>query len=223
MIWLILGLIAIIVIIRDVKTRYVRSSPERWGRHVLMNGSYIKERNNKRIKEIIGDNPRLKFALHDINRPNIVALLEDQESLAFLEAKEIHVGNWGAKEYEYDTTIVNTSELLGYEIKIDGDTIVQTQRGGQIGGAIVGGALLGGLGAIIGGLSSSKKEKKKIQRIVLEFHVDDLDVPTRYLECFDRKWHATDFDKETERVLKELEQWDAVLRTVLARNNKKQK
>jgi hypothetical protein len=69
------------------------------------------------------------------------------------------------------------SEIFSCEIFSDGDTITKTSRTSQAGGAIVGGVLLGGVGAIIGGLSGSKKSIDTIKQIDLRIIVNDTKNP----------------------------------------------
>ena len=49
--------------------------------------------------------------------------------------------------------IYNYSDLLGYEILEDGNTVTK----GGLGSAVVGGALFGGIGSVVGGLTGGKK------------------------------------------------------------------
>ena len=49
-------------------------------------------------------------------------------------------------------------DILSYELLEDGESITK----GGLGGALVGGALFGGAGAIVGGITGKKKTKKEI-------------------------------------------------------------
>lgn len=52
--------------------------------------------------------------------------------------------------------------IISSELKENGETIIKTSVSSQVGKAVIGGALLGGVGAIIGGTSGKKKENKDI-------------------------------------------------------------
>lgn len=52
-----------------------------------------------------------------------------------------------------DLDVLTYRDILSSEIFENGVTITKTARGNQLGGALIGGLALGGVGAIIGGLS----------------------------------------------------------------------
>ena len=69
------------------------------------------------------------------------------------------------------------SDIIKAEILKDGAQIFSTNRRSQALGVAVGAVALGGVGAIIGGLSGSKTAKNTIKRISLKVTVDDTDRP----------------------------------------------
>ncbi len=73
-------------------------------------------------------------------------------------------------------------DFVGAEIIDDQETIASVDRAGQIAGALVGGALAGGDGAVIGGLSSSRRIKTKCERLALKIVVCD---PTNPVHTID--------------------------------------
>jgi len=68
-------------------------------------------------------------------------------------------------------------DLLASEIFEDGATITKTVRSSQIGGALIGGLALGGVGAIIGGLSGKTQTAGKVKKIELRLIVNDTKNP----------------------------------------------
>ncbi len=76
-------------------------------------------------------------------------------------------------------------DILASEIVQDGRTsITKTQRGSQLGGALIGGLALGGSGAIIGGLSGSTSSQDKVQKIEVVVTVNDTKNPIYRLLVF---------------------------------------
>lgn len=87
------------------------------------------------------------------------------------------VGSWGIiaiddnskqiaiKEREGAVMIYSYCDILSCEIVEDGETVYQKSR--TIGRSIIGGAIAGGTGAVIGGLSGKTKENKEIKSLVL--------------------------------------------------------
>lgn len=68
--------------------------------------------------------------------------------------------------------VVSYSDILSSEIFEDGKTITKTSRSSQLGGTILGGLALGGVGAIIGGLSGDTTSSKKVEHIQLRIVVN---------------------------------------------------
>lgn len=73
--------------------------------------------------------------------------------------------------------VVTYKDLLSSEIFEDGSTVTKTVRSSQLGGALIGGLALGGVGAIIGGLSGKTKTSGKVKRIDLRITVNDTQNP----------------------------------------------
>lgn len=78
-----------------------------------------------------------------------------------------------------------TSEnLVSAEVIEDGDTIAHAHRGRQIGSAMVGGLVAGGVGALIGGLGAKKSNRTKISKISLKLTLRDFYSPIVELVFF---------------------------------------
>ena len=72
-----------------------------------------------------------------------------------------------------ETRIMEYSDILSVELFEDGVSMTKTSRGSQLGGALLGGVVFGPLGAVIGGLSGSKKSEDKVKRLDLRMAVND--------------------------------------------------
>lgn len=75
------------------------------------------------------------------------------------------------------TKVIDSSALISAEIFEDGSSITKTSRASQVGGALIGGIALGGVGAILGGLTAKTKTTAKVKRIELRFTIDDTTSP----------------------------------------------
>lgn len=73
--------------------------------------------------------------------------------------------------------IINYKDIFSVELFEDGTSITKTVRSSQIGGAVVGGLLLGGVGALVGGLSGKTETSGKVKRIDLRLIVNDTNAP----------------------------------------------
>lgn len=72
-----------------------------------------------------------------------------------------------------DLKPITYRDVLSSEVFVDGETVTKTARGSQLGGALIGGIALGGVGAIIGGLSGRTGSSEKVKRVDLRITVND--------------------------------------------------
>lgn len=75
------------------------------------------------------------------------------------------------REFNYD-------DIISVELIEDGVSIYSKSMSRTIGGTIIGGALAGNAGAIVGGLSGSSKEKKKTKSLKLKISLRDIKHPS---------------------------------------------
>ncbi|MFG6565859.1 hypothetical protein ACGYLI_16705 [Sulfitobacter sp. 1A13421] len=68
--------------------------------------------------------------------------------------------------------------IIKAEVIQDGTQIAKTNRGSQAVGVAVGAIALGGVGALIGGLSGSSTTRSGIKKLSLRFTVDSTDEPS---------------------------------------------
>lgn len=112
--------------------------------------------------------------------------------------------------------IYNYSELLGYEILEDGNTIT---KGGP-GSAVVGGALFGGIGAVVGGLTGGKKSKEVVRSLKVKIVLDNKIVPAEYIELLKTEFKKDGFVYRSAK--QEAEDIIAILTSISAENEKNQ-
>ena len=73
--------------------------------------------------------------------------------------------------------LIKAAGLLSCEVLEDGVTVSQANRGSQLAGAAVGGLLLGGLGAVVGGLSGKSTQQTQVSKLCLRITVEDTQHP----------------------------------------------
>ena len=78
-----------------------------------------------------------------------------------------------------------TSSIIACEVLQDDAQLAYANRGSQLVGVAVGGVLLGGVGAVIGGLSGSKRNISNVKKITLRFVTDDFHNPNHDVVLFD--------------------------------------
>lgn len=73
--------------------------------------------------------------------------------------------------------IYNFSDVQSFELLEDGETISK----GGLGRAVVGGALFGGVGAVVGGVTGGKKTKSICSKLQIKITVKDINNPIVYI------------------------------------------
>lgn len=67
--------------------------------------------------------------------------------------------------------VISFEDIYGCELIVDGEPVFKKSAMRTIGGALVGGAMLGGVGAVVGGLSGSYKQKTNVRKVELKIVV----------------------------------------------------
>lgn len=116
------------------------------------------------------------------------------------------------------TLILNFEDILSCEILKDGETTYKKSSSRTIGGVLLGGALLGGVGAIVGGLGGTTKKNVKVTRLELKLVIRDLQTPN---------WIITFFDGELQFLLKNatenINQWKDIFSVIIDNVDKSEK
>jgi hypothetical protein len=102
--------------------------------------------------------------------------------------------------------VYNYRDILSSEVLIDGNEVIKTSRTSQIGGALIGGILAGGVGAIIGGLSADQTKESKVSKVDVLIVVNDTRNPTFVLNFFNKDDKDSLYPYPIEMVKDEIEQ-----------------
>lgn len=109
-------------------------------------------------------------------------------------------------------------DIISSEIIKDDVSITKTSRGSQIGGALVGAAIAGGLGALIGGLSGTKVSHNEVKKLQLQITVDDLINPVYIITFLNSDKPIKTDDNNYLSIEKELIHWHKLLSVIINRN-----
>ncbi|MGG3397705.1 hypothetical protein ABER78_12505 [Bacillus velezensis] len=124
--------------------------------------------------------------------------------------------------------IIPFEKIIEAEVSIDDSTVTKVSKGSQITGAVVGGLAAGGIGALVGGLSSDKTETKFFKKIDLKLKLDDFSSP---IYRFDFLPSKDDFglenvkgfsqdDPKVKDALSNAEIWQGIMEIAIRKANK---
>jgi hypothetical protein len=111
--------------------------------------------------------------------------------------------------------VLTYSDILSSEVFEDGLTITKTARGSQLGGVLIGGLVLGGVGAIIGGLSGKKTSSDKVNRIDLRITVNRTNSPVHDINFMNIKGKKNGFIYNA--AMKQARHWHSLLKVLIER------
>lgn len=80
-------------------------------------------------------------------------------------------------------------DIVSFELLEDGETVTK----GGLGRAIAGGALLGGVGAVVGGVTGKKKTKNIVNSLLLKITLNDINNPSVYIQLIRSKTKTDSF------------------------------
>jgi len=79
--------------------------------------------------------------------------------------------------------VYNCDDIIEFELIENGETVTS----GGLGRAVAGGVILGGVGAIVGGVTGKKKSKSIIDDFKIKLLLNDFQKPTVYIELLNKK------------------------------------
>lgn len=102
--------------------------------------------------------------IKDPSNSFIVRFDEANEKIAYIDAN--------------DVKIISFKDIISVERIEDGVTKYKKSIAGTVGGALIGGAVAGGTGMIVGGLSSSGEARKKLTSLSVKVIINDISTPS---------------------------------------------
>ncbi|GAA0177046.1 hypothetical protein SH2C18_03420 [Clostridium sediminicola] len=167
-------------------------------------------------------NPRIvlelkKLSLSDVRKRMEIEKIQKEKLLSFNATKkigtyiEIDEDNKQWLIYEVisgrmkNPIIFNYEDIISFELIEDGESIIK----GGLGGAAVGAFLCGGVGAILGGITGKRKQKKVVNSLKIKITVNNISKPTIYFDMVKTKMKTSSFIyksiyKETQEILSTL-------------------
>jgi len=125
--------------------------------------------------------------------------------------------NENAYKYTYKTTynIRSSRDIISAELFEDGNAVTRSSRSNQIGRMAIGGLILGGVGVLIGGLSSERKSTNKVNIISLRITINSLEAPLHDIDFL--KTETTKGGVYYNSVMQKARYWQGLLDVLIRR------
>jgi len=136
------------------------------------------------------------------NMPSGLAIDDSSKQLCIISGES-------TKLYQY-------KDIIESEVIIAGKSVTKTSRAGQFVGTAIGAALAGGVGAIIGGLSSSTSTKEVIKGVSLKIIVNDTQNPVHLIDFIELTNTGSTIP---ELALEEAKAWHDLLSVIINQGN----
>lgn len=91
--------------------------------------------------------------------------------------------------------VIPFAEIAGVDISENGNSVFQKSTASAVGRAIVGGVLLGGVGAVIGGVTGKNKEKKTLESYNITIQMTNMKEPSYVINLVDESFELDDSNK----------------------------
>lgn len=217
MIYIILtmGVILLIYLFATPKTNNKNKS-------ALMNLMKNQEQIMNKVKELNIEN---KIEYYSKDYSSGIVLDEINKKIHIFQPKHKNVdGSYIISHNKFDFNDIIESEVI-----INSKSIVKTVRSNQIAGALIGNMIAGGLGMVIGGLSSEKINIDKIKNIDLKITVNDISSPVYKVNFLNQHdpyfnyYQKEGYDKESveyKTAIKQVDKWQGIMDILLKQNNK---
>jgi hypothetical protein len=121
---------------------------------------------------------------------------------------------------EFVPHFYNFTDILECSIVEDGETVSKTTNGSLIGRTIAGGILFGGIGAVVGGVSSQRVSSEKIYKASLSVVIDDIDYPIHEIHFLNSKMLIDRNSESYTRIYNDLNKWHKTLSVIIKRNER---
>lgn len=170
------------------------------------------------IQAMVGSATK-KSALEKISSRFPLAKLHAHEDGSYLAidipSKTIVVGRVKATldGPQYEATY-DFGQIAKVDLSVDGNSLTSTNRGSQVLGAAVGAVALGGVGAVIGGLSGSSRTSNNVRKIAVNIIADDDAKPfhsVTFMKAVDQKKGNAPTSIVVTQPMKQGEEFNALL------------
>lgn len=141
---------------------------------------------------------------------SIIALNKLESKLVIAKRNDI--------QEKFSTFFYDFNDILECSIELDNQTIIQSSKSSAIGNAVVGGALFGSIGAVVGGINSEKIANEKIYKATLSIMLNDIDSPSHEINFLNSNMLIDRNSESYKTIYNELSRWHKTLSVIIKRN-----
>lgn len=145
----------------------------------------------------------------------LIAVDENNEKVCFIYEME--------SKGKYLSEIYNYNEILEVEIIENGNSISKTSTTSLAGRALLGGLILGGVGAVIGGITAKKETLDNIKQITLKVVVNNTKKPIFKINFFN-DIHANGIKKDSllyKNIKENIYHWESLFSIIIKKTDDK--
>lgn len=137
-------------------------------------------KDNQKLEETVTAVASNESALSDFTATKTIEGPLSTYKVSIDEANEkvAYISKEGTKVFSFE-------DIISVELLESGVTVSKKSTSRTIGGALVGGVLAGGAGMVVGGLSGSSRERRKVSSIIVKVTLRDVSNPSVNIVCFE--------------------------------------
>jgi hypothetical protein len=144
------------------------------------------------IRKITIENAKENIAKQNVNKDSIQAFKATKVIGGYIQFDEdkkqwLVPDGFGGKVK--NPRVYKFEDIIEYELLEDGDSVTK----GGLGRAVAGGLLLGGIGAVVGGVTGKKKNKTVINSLKVKITVNDFQNPAVFINLIQTATKSSSF------------------------------
>lgn len=121
---------------------------------------------------------------------------------------------------KFEVTNIPFDKILDVTVSSNDSSLISVSKSGLVGGALVGGAVFGNVGSVVGAMSANKHSSELIHNIDLIITIDDLSSPIIKFEAF-RSENGIDKNSDHyEDIMNNVDEWFGKFTVIIKRNEK---
>lgn len=170
---------------------------------IILPISYFEKRRKSRADLIFKQVSKFPIEHKHYGQKMLVAIDLELNNICLIELDKIPKGKEHHSEENFK--YLKAEDILKVELFEGGNSVTSSSR--SIGGAVVGGALFGGVGAIIGGLGGSTKSSATVNKIEIRLIVNDKLNPIYDIDFLNGEINKDKLSNTYDNISKEARTW----------------